>query len=629
MLKDDSEEVTQENVNTLNHNHNWGDSLPSNAKGHTIKVVYQNVHHSISAAKNPSTNTMLDNLNNMEADLLMAAETNVNWKSAKCRNDFKATVSKVWPSNRIAFSTSDVGLQFDHHSFLPGGTCTMAVDNLSLRVIKVGEDESGLGRWSYLTMEGQGGRKLTFITAYRICRGAMRGNSTTSMQQAKVLAEHKMKCGEHANSVDTNFLREKFVNELALFIQSLQREGHAVVLGLDANETPSESQMTDGEPKPGSISWLLDETDMAEVFAARHNVEPDSTTTTPRRFIDRVAVSGIPIERVTLLAANVPATSDHLGIVVDLDLKYLFTNSCSPLVSPHPRKLTTGNIEAVKKYIDFVKRQFTEHRIVERCRALRDLCDAGEFGEHHRQQLYSLDKQVTEILLGAENRCNTRKVQRNLWSPALQKAGKKISYWKHRLRLNGKLDDNTKTLGLSLAIPATLQQALTLPVCQFYHTIAWKTYKGIQSHERVYRDKFLKERAQVMAAKGNGDVAAAIKQIRHREKARSDFAAIRRGYGIQKQGLATLDVPDPITGGRQLITQAEEIHEYLLKRNEKHFSQATFTTFGDAGPGFQFIDPANPDSDAHIDAMLEGVFEPWEGASPNVREFLRELKCTI
>jgi len=27
--------------------------------------------------------------------------------------------------------------------------------------------------------------------------------------------------------------------------------------------------------------------------------------------------------------------------------------------------------------------------------------------------------------------------------------------------------------------------------------------------------------------------------------------------------------------------------------------------------------------------MLEGVFEPWESASPHVREFLKELKCTI
>ena len=74
----------------------------------------------------------------MDADVFMAAETNVNWKSAANRNDFQRKVSKIWPANRLAFSSSDVGIHFELHKFLPGGTCTL-----------VGEDASGLGGWSY------------------------------------------------------------------------------------------------------------------------------------------------------------------------------------------------------------------------------------------------------------------------------------------------------------------------------------------------------------------------------------------------------------------------------------------------------------------------------------------------
>ena len=162
----EKEELSTSNITDMNYNHNWGDALPSNAKGNTIRVVYQNVHHSLSASNNPHTNNLLDNLNNMEADIFMASETNTNWKSAEFRNKFKSKVAKIWPANRIAFSSSDVGFEFELHKFLLGGTCTMAVDNLSMRVVKAGEDESGLGRWSYITLEGQGGRKVTFITAY-------------------------------------------------------------------------------------------------------------------------------------------------------------------------------------------------------------------------------------------------------------------------------------------------------------------------------------------------------------------------------------------------------------------------------------------------------------------------------
>jgi len=93
----DVEEVNEDNISSMNHNKSWGDSLPTNVKGSTIRVVYQNVNRSISASDNSHTNTLLDNPNRMEADIFMASETNVNWKSAPNRNDFKQKVSKVWP----------------------------------------------------------------------------------------------------------------------------------------------------------------------------------------------------------------------------------------------------------------------------------------------------------------------------------------------------------------------------------------------------------------------------------------------------------------------------------------------------------------------------------------------------
>jgi len=151
----------------------------------------------------------------------------------------------------------------------------------------------------------------------------------------------------------------------------------------------------------------------------------------------------------------------------------------------------------------------------------------------------------------------------------------------------------------------------------------------IQKHAREHREKHLKQRAEYHAAKGNGDVAASIKHIRRMGRLKYDYQSIRKAYGINKQGLTTLDVPDPETGGRILITNKNDIHQYLLRRNEKHYSQATFTAFGEAGPGFQYINPDNPDSDQHIDEMLEGVFEPWDSASPHVCELLGALKCTV
>mmetsp|Transcript_20247 Transcript_20247/g.28844 ORF Transcript_20247/g.28844 Transcript_20247/m.28844 type:complete len:455 (+) Transcript_20247:252-1616(+) len=435
-----------------------------------------------------------------------------------------------------------------------------------------------------------------------------------------------MKRGVQTSKPDTTYLRQKFADDLTRFILSLQAEGNAIVLGLDANETPADA-ITNNAVKPGSITKLLEDTGLSDVFLERHGVQPDSSTTTPGRYIDRLAVSGVDVQRATILRANEPSLSDHLGMVVDLDLKILFNNPCSPLSSPTPRKLTSTNPEAVKRYIEFIQKQFAEHKIFDRCARLTEASRA-DFSERHRRQLFALDTQITEILLGAERQCSTKRSARNLWSPALRKAGHEVTYWKRRLRTTGHLDDGTRDLGLSLHLPDTVQQMMDMTLCQFYLSIAWKTYRGIQKTAREHREKFLTQRAKEHADRGNGDIEAAIKQIKQRERMRQDYRSIQHTYGTQKHGLSTLDTPDE-TGGRTLLTEADQIHSYLLRRNETHYSQATFTPFGDAGPGFPYIDPANPDSDKHIDDMLQGVFEPWESASPFMREWLHELRCSL
>ena len=447
-----------------------------------------------------STRVTLDNLKRMETDIFMASETNCNWKQAALRNRLQRLVQQNWPMHRIAFSSSDVGLDLALQDFLPGGTCTMAFDQMGMRVIKAGEDESGLGRWSYLTLEGQDGRRLTFITGYRICKGAMKGTTTSCVQQRRVLNNQEMRRGVATSTPDTAFLRQKFVEDLTQFILAPKEEGHAIILGVDANETMEEASK-DHSVRQGSITQLLEATGLQEVFLARHNECLDSTTTTPGRCIDRLAVFGVNVQRATLLRANEPAVSDHLAMVIDIDLQIMFNNPCSTFARPKPRKLTSTNPDAVSKYIGFLKKQFTEHRIIERCNALRE-ASLGEFTERHRRQLYALDSQITEIMKGAENQCSTKRPIRNLWSPALQKAGQEVTYWRRRLRTNGLLDEGTRNLGAFLDLPATVQVPMDEALCNFYLTIALKTYRGIQINQREYREKFSEAKGEGICRQG-------------------------------------------------------------------------------------------------------------------------------
>ena len=72
------EEPNAESIKEMNHNHDWGDNIPADVKGKTVRVVYQNVQRSVNATDNPLTDTLLNNLHKMEADVFMGSETNVN-----------------------------------------------------------------------------------------------------------------------------------------------------------------------------------------------------------------------------------------------------------------------------------------------------------------------------------------------------------------------------------------------------------------------------------------------------------------------------------------------------------------------------------------------------------------------
>ena len=51
-----------------------------------------------------------------------------------------------------------------------GGTCITMKEQYGQYVKEMGADETGLGRWSWLRMEGNNDIKTTVITAYSPCK---------------------------------------------------------------------------------------------------------------------------------------------------------------------------------------------------------------------------------------------------------------------------------------------------------------------------------------------------------------------------------------------------------------------------------------------------------------------------
>lgn len=157
-------------------------------------------------------------------DVIGWAEIRIAWQ--KCKSDqklysrfkdlrwrhFKSVTSN---NKREAFSVR----QF-------GGTATIAVNECANRVTCSGADETGLGRWSWLLIEGKHDIKVRIITAYNPCK-------TSSTRPATVYAQQKR---YFLSKNISTCPRTKFQIDLCTQIKKWQDKNNRIVLMIDMNE---------------------------------------------------------------------------------------------------------------------------------------------------------------------------------------------------------------------------------------------------------------------------------------------------------------------------------------------------------------------------------------------------------
>jgi hypothetical protein len=159
----------------------------------------------------------LERLKLLQAGTVAFQETNLEWHNKGYRDEFQKLVVRAFGAARVKCSTTKD--KFETSPFKPGGTASAALGKMAHRVVKTGQDETGCGRWSYITFNGKANKQITVINAYRVCSQRDPGDTTASKQQqfiqyadyelmSYVLDPHKQ------NLIDLQY-----------FIQELQHEG--------------------------------------------------------------------------------------------------------------------------------------------------------------------------------------------------------------------------------------------------------------------------------------------------------------------------------------------------------------------------------------------------------------------
>ena len=165
------------------------------------------------------------------AGIICLSETNTNWNQSYQITRVHNIAKDIWQTSAIQPSQHPESFSSQSQR---GGTLQILTDRWVSRLQAKGVDPYGLGRWSYMTLQGKGNRLITAITAYRVCKPSIDGTGDTTAYQQQfrsILSSYNDK-----GMYNTPEPHRQFVLDLQSWIEHLQIQGHSIIHSLDGNE---------------------------------------------------------------------------------------------------------------------------------------------------------------------------------------------------------------------------------------------------------------------------------------------------------------------------------------------------------------------------------------------------------
>ena len=169
----------------MQSNLSWGHSLKLDKPTDTIRIFLQNPDGLSASNKFRKFEILCQHLYTYDADVACLPETCTDWKRPQSLTQCSTLARKYWKQAHLFTSCSTVHAT---HRYLPGGTATMILGNLTGRIISSGCDNP-LGRWSFVRLRGHDGIHVLIVTAYMVCKSSITstGPTTAFRQQYSLL----------------------------------------------------------------------------------------------------------------------------------------------------------------------------------------------------------------------------------------------------------------------------------------------------------------------------------------------------------------------------------------------------------------------------------------------------------
>ena len=481
----------------------WGNTLETKQEG-TIRITMENINNIPSRRDH---NLKLDNgkkwLVENDVDIACWIETGVPWHKRHKHERLPELMREDAWDHQITITSNNVHDDCGTRQF--GGTATMLFDHVASTMNGSGYDSSGLGRWSWVQLQGKFGISTTIVTAYCPCKSNLTSPETVYNQHRRYLmTKNRDICP-----------REAFRHDLSAFLTQRAQKGDQIVLCIDLNE--------DVNRENGPIQQTLLHTNkLTNILKHRHDFPTPATHDRGTKTIDSIFVSSTLIEcDATGWLPFGHGIGDHRPAFVDIQLSKLICKEKYDIAKKIARRLQIKNEHSVKRYIEICEREFAKHKIIDRLVTLRQRMYTQD-PDITRAELATLDRIRIEIVLRAERKCRKLKTGQVPYAPEdVQRHGKEIRLWSMIIaKKSGKKVSTRLIARHAHAISISNYMNHTLDAIKRMRANAWKQYRESKPTASEKRTAFLMRKATEKEEEGDDNLAKKIREINKNEHMR-------------------------------------------------------------------------------------------------------------
>ncbi len=516
--------------------------MPGRKPDGVIRLMYENVNSLPNRmGGNRKLDKMKDLIHEWGADIVGMVEHRQNLKHKQNGNGW----SKLF--RRGDEEVRSVVAHNVHKNISPvqeGGVGLIAFGPLieNLDMAQSGNDASGLGRWTMMTLQGDNIR-TRIICGYNPCKSSVSGKAlrTSYAQHRRYLITTR---GDTTTCPRTLF-REELIKQLKVW----RREGDRIIICMDANDHIYQ----------GLIGRELTEDHglgMNEVILDYTGEKLGPTYFRGSIPIDRIwATPDIQIANACVMPAGY-GIGDHRLFVVDFVLSSLIGDSTTHIQRPAVRRLNTWLPNVAERYAAIYEEKVIRHRLIER---LAEAHKEGLGEEEAMQMIKKVDKESGQYMRHAERKCRKFKSGRIPFSPESVMWIKRkqiytslLDYQRGRVKKKGNLLRQARRQQISRPLSLSIREIrVRLEACE-------QNLAHFREHGHQFRKQHLIQRAAVARRAGKQDVAQQILQIIEREKQKAFWGNLRRACGKKKGGSPTsVQVEGPMDTIMEYNTQED------------------------------------------------------------------------